>query len=90
MLAGSSPVACGVCGAPYRRARPGESAQGARRATCAHNDKSGRCLVLDPFCGSGTTGAAAHRLGRSFLGITDRSHGAVSTPMSPACLTSAA
>lgn len=25
--------------------------------------------VLDPFCGSGTTGAVAHRLGRSFIGI---------------------
>jgi len=26
-------------------------------------------LVLDPFCGSGTTGAVALRLGRSFVGI---------------------
>jgi DNA modification methylase len=25
--------------------------------------------VLDPFCGSGTTGAVAVRLGRSFIGI---------------------
>ncbi len=72
MLAGSSPVACGVCGAPYRRARPGERALGARRATCAHNDQSGRCLVLDPFCHPGTsTAEVAHRYGRSFLGITD-------------------
>lgn len=72
MLAGSSPVACGVCGAPYRRAQPGESARAAARfATCAHNDQTGRCLVLDPFCHPGShTAELAHRYGRSFLGIT--------------------
>jgi site-specific DNA-methyltransferase (cytosine-N4-specific) len=26
-------------------------------------------VVLDPFCGAGTTGLVAHRLGRSFVGI---------------------
>ena len=32
-------------------------------------------VILDPFCGSGTTGVAALRLGRSFLGIdTDRGY----------------
>jgi hypothetical protein len=74
ILAGSSPIACGVCGAPYRRARrPGERTQSARfEATCAHNDQAGCCLVLDPFCHPGThTPELAHRYGRSFLGITD-------------------
>jgi tRNA/tmRNA/rRNA uracil-C5-methylase (TrmA/RlmC/RlmD family) len=27
------------------------------------------CTVLDPFCGSGTTGLVALRLGRRFVGI---------------------
>ena len=27
------------------------------------------CTVLDPFCGSGTTGVVALRHGRSFIGI---------------------
>lgn len=67
ILAGTSRVACGVCGAPYTR-----TPQGVRRPACAHDDAGGRCLVLDPFC---HPGAGAHevagRLGRAFLGITD-------------------
>jgi DNA modification methylase len=65
VLAGSAPIACGVCGAPWQRHPTKEE----WRSGCAHNDRSGRCLVLDPFCGSGTSGAVAHRHGRDFLGI---------------------
>lgn len=66
VLAGSAPIACGICGAPWKR-HP--SSEDEWRSGCAHNDSSGRCLVLDPFCGSATTGAVAHRFGRDFLGI---------------------
>jgi DNA modification methylase len=68
VLAGSAPTACGICGAPWQRDTRTTS-HGGWRAGCEHNDGSGHCLVLDPFCGSGTTGAVAHRLGRDFLGI---------------------
>ncbi len=68
VLAGSAPTACGICGAPWQR-EDRTSTDSEWRPGCAHNDATGRCLVLDPFCGSGTTGAVAHRLGRDFLGI---------------------
>ena len=37
--------------------------------TCAHQDDSGRSLVLDPFAGSGTVGVVARWHGRNFVGI---------------------
>ena len=37
------------------------------RIICA-STKEGM-LVLDPFCGSGTTGVAARKLGRKFIGL---------------------
>lgn len=108
VLAGSSPTACGECGAPWERiverghgdteahGRPKRTAgmdsatstlslsgngskewaeRGGRvtttgwRPTCSHSDDTGQSLVLDPFCGSGTTGLVALRHGRSFVGI---------------------
>lgn len=66
VLAGNAPAACGICGAPWQR-HP--TSQEEWRTGCEHNDRTGHCLVLDPFCGSGTTGAVAQRLGRDFLGI---------------------
>jgi hypothetical protein len=74
VMAGSSLLACGECGAPYRRARPGESARGLRHPTCSHNNPDGRCLVLDPFYRPGLPSAEAVLCsGRSFLGLTDTS-----------------
>ena len=37
--------------------------------TCDHNSEPDPAVVLDPFCGSGTTGVVALRYGRSFIGI---------------------
>ncbi len=64
VLAGSAARACGACGAAYRR-----DASGELRPTCEHHNPTGKSLVLDPFCGTATTGVVARRLGRRFLGI---------------------
>jgi len=106
ILAGTSPQACEVCGAPWKRvtekSRSFESGSGRsgrdptgkngpglqgggetrdiRRGPCLQvettgwqptcscdNEGKGRCLVLDPFAGSGTTGEVALKHGRDYL-----------------------
>jgi DNA modification methylase len=37
--------------------------------SCPDNNGSGKGVVLDPFCGSGTTGVVALRHGRKFIGV---------------------
>lgn len=76
IAAGSSSTACGTCGAPWRRVIATTRGQDVvRRRTlgwepsCSHRDDSGTCVVLDPFLGSGTTGAAAEVLGRDWIGV---------------------
>lgn len=72
VIAGSAPHACASCGEPLPDTPP-ELDSGAAPG-CAHRDRTGRCLVLDPFCGSALAGAIAHRLGRSYLGIEADAH----------------
>jgi DNA modification methylase len=92
ILAGSSPKACGVCGAPWQRvvertamgvkptpkreawqaeddhARTQTSRTVGWEPFCGHQDDTGQSVVLDPFAGSGTTGAVAVEHGRAFIG----------------------
>lgn len=69
IITSTVPRACGACGTPWQRIpvafRRGES----WRRGCVHINGRGRCLVLDPFCGTGNTGLGAQRRGRDFLGI---------------------
>jgi hypothetical protein len=105
ILAGTSPQACEVCGAPWERTlskgapvqqhwAPGtqekiDKAQGKHGATSVmntgfttpnittgwqptckcQNNGTGKCVVLDPFAGSGTTCMVAETLGRNSIGL---------------------
>lgn len=107
ILAGTSPMACPHCGAPWRRvvertgavnkrdrvdvgdffphkggnpsgirSLSGATYQPQRKGTntfeptcsCEGNDGSGKCWVLDPFLGSGTTASVALEHGRAAIG----------------------
>jgi hypothetical protein len=39
------------------------------KRTCPHGPHTVPCTVIDPFCGSGTTGEVALRLRRRFIGV---------------------
>ena len=101
ILAGTSPRACEICGAPWKRVVEREqigkhvvqvsdrkellrndltkyagSMGGVKvttlgwEPTCAcQNEGKGRCIVLDPFMGSGTTGMVAAMHQRNFIGF---------------------
>ena len=61
-------------GGAYFEARDKKAWRDARKTTgwqptCDHDAEPVPATVLDPFCGSGTTGVVALRHGRSFVGI---------------------
>ncbi len=100
ILAGTSPRACEICGAPWERVverepmeikrsgrgvalgnygktaasgtmtKPATSVTIGWQPTCScENEGRGRCTVLDPFAGSGTTLWVAEHFGRDSIGI---------------------
>ena len=101
ILAGTSPRACEICGAPWERVverinlnkqniggklanikktgfrndgniRMGDIATktlGWQPTCTCQNEGKGRCIVLDPFMGSGTTGMVAAMYQRNFIGF---------------------
>ena len=69
ILAATPPDVCSMCDAPYARA-----SQDDWWPTCKHKAPSRPAIVLDPFCGSGTTGLVAKQHGRNFIGIELNPH----------------
>jgi len=62
--AGTAPNACSNCGDPYQRC---EDLMG-WEPSCLCAAPPGKCVVLDPFMGTFTTGVVAEKLGRSWYG----------------------
>jgi modification methylase len=64
-----------ICGGPERlrdetgrKAHPTQKPEALLHRVLLASSRPGE-LVLDPFCGTGTTGAVARRLGRRFIGL---------------------
>ena len=67
LLAGTSEAGCCAdCGAFYRRIKDAKS-EWERNCECATTERA-RCVVLDPFSGSGTTGVVALKHNRNYIG----------------------
>lgn len=65
----TSPRACSVCGAAWKRFPGATTPERRWWSACEHGNDRGRCLVLDPLCGLADVGVVAVRLGRGFLGV---------------------
>ena len=53
----------------WKRAHPNQTSGWEPTCKCFTNDGTGRCVVLDPFSGSATTGMVALKMGRDYIGI---------------------
>ncbi len=71
ILASTSPRACGICGAPWKRLTASPTRPARWRPGCSHTNGRGSCLVLEPLCGPSPIGIAAVRFGRNYLGVED-------------------
>jgi len=65
ILAGSSPMVCAECSAPYFRIRKTSEFE----PSCSCCAESAKSIILDPFMGAGTTAVVSAKLGRDFIGI---------------------